>query len=158
MRAGPLELNVQNPSVKWPLTHKERIDELQAYLEDPSQFRYYRDISAAIDFRRTFNGNDLCSLDPVYFHEGRQVDANECSGLCWMEVSALLSYFISHSLANHIQQGPLSMKSSSTAGSRAQNLTQAMSSVSASGINIPTTHHAVYPQFSVESPCSGADA
>ena len=36
------------------------------------------------------------------------------------------------------------MKSSSAAGSPAQNSTQAMSPVSASGINIQTTHHAVY--------------
>lgn len=33
------------------------------------------------------------------------------------------------------------MKSSSAAGFPAQNSTQAMSPVSASGINIPTTHH-----------------
>lgn len=98
MRTGPLGLNFQSPSIKWPLTHKERIDELQGYLEDASQFRYHLDISAAIDFHRAFNGDDLCTLEPVYFHQGRQVDANERSGLCWMEVSALHSYSISHQL------------------------------------------------------------
>jgi hypothetical protein len=59
---------------KWPLTHSERIIELQELLT----FEYWRpnheNIRAAIEYHRGFPGGELCSNEEVYFCDGKRSD------------------------------------------------------------------------------------
>lgn len=72
---------------KWPISHRDRIIELRALENDPTQALFRKDISAAIAFHRGFQEDELCSPGPRYFQGGREVAANECHGLFWVEVS-----------------------------------------------------------------------
>lgn len=59
--------------LKWPLTHSERVVELQNALQDPQQFRFHENIRAAIEYHQRFNQQELCSPQLIYFQNGRQV-------------------------------------------------------------------------------------
>lgn len=72
---------------KWPLTHGERVVELQDALQDPRFFRFHENIRAAIEYHQRFNQQELCSPQLIYFQNGRIVPENERGGaVCWMEV------------------------------------------------------------------------
>lgn len=75
------------PPPKWPVTHSERIHELEDHLPDPSLYLSQENILGAIRYHQSFDPNEWCSREPVYFQNGKQNEAKEWCGLTWMEVS-----------------------------------------------------------------------
>ena len=72
---------------KWPLTHGERVVELQNALQDPRLFRFHENIRAAIEYHQRFNQQELCSPQSMYFQNGRQVPEDKRGdAICWLEV------------------------------------------------------------------------
>lgn len=76
---------------KWPLTHEERIKELEAVLLDERWERQVNDIKAAIEYHKEFDGNALCESDMINFHNGRRLEEGEYppGQPGWVEVSTL---------------------------------------------------------------------
>ncbi|KAN0067981.1 hypothetical protein V8E54_013909 [Elaphomyces granulatus] len=77
------------PESHWPLTHAERIRELESLLNDERFSSTVRNIRAAIRHHRSFDQNALCGDGPVYFQNGRVLERNEIVILpyepFWME-------------------------------------------------------------------------
>jgi len=62
---------------KWPLTHKERIEELEAILKDDRLDICFPDVKAAIRYHQEFDENTECDHTLVYFQDGRQLESRE---------------------------------------------------------------------------------
>jgi hypothetical protein len=62
---------------KWPLTHSERIMELQELLTMDYYKRNHENIQAAIEYHRGFPAGEFCSDNRVYFMDGRKLDEEE---------------------------------------------------------------------------------
>ena len=66
------------PDWKWPLTHNERIAELEEILRDDHHEPSWENIRAAIEFHRKFDGEALCDAHPqVRFQNGQQLKDGE---------------------------------------------------------------------------------
>ena len=62
---------------KWPVTHSERIVELQELLTMDYWKRNHENIRAAIEYHRGLPGGEFCSNNRVYFMDGRKLDEEE---------------------------------------------------------------------------------
>lgn len=62
---------------KWPLTHKERIEELEDILKDDRLDICYPNVKAAIRYHQGFDENAECDHTLVYFQDGRQLESHE---------------------------------------------------------------------------------
>jgi hypothetical protein len=71
-RGPPPELNW-----KWPVTHSERIVELQELLTMDYYEKNHKNIQAAIEYHRGLSGGEFCSDGRVYFMDGRKLDDEE---------------------------------------------------------------------------------
>ena len=66
------------PDWKWPLTHNERIAELEEILRDDHHEPSWENIRAAIEFHRKFDGEAICDAHPqVRFQNGQQLKDGE---------------------------------------------------------------------------------
>ncbi len=66
------------PDWKWPLTHNERVAELEEILRDDHHEPSWENIRAAIEFHRKFDGEALCDAHPqVRFQNGQQLKDGE---------------------------------------------------------------------------------
>jgi hypothetical protein len=72
---------------KWPLTHSERITELEDYIRDDTHQIHTANVHAAINYHKTFPPNDICSTAEVKFQKGLLVEKLDLSGPAWFEVS-----------------------------------------------------------------------
>ena len=84
-------MDPRNVEPKWPLTHGERVVELQNVLQDPQKAIFHENIRAAIKYHPGFGQQELCSEQLIYFQNGRQVSEDERDGICWMEVCLCMS-------------------------------------------------------------------
>jgi hypothetical protein len=76
---------------KWPLTHAERILELERFVMT-AHVDQRENIEAAIEYHRGFPASGLCSPVPVYFINGERVELNELkewNAGTWFEVKGL---------------------------------------------------------------------
>jgi hypothetical protein len=69
---------------KWPLTHSERIVELQELLTMEYWRSNHENIRAAIEYHRGFPSGELCSKEWVSFCDGEMSD--KCLPPFWAEV------------------------------------------------------------------------
>ena len=58
---------------KWPLTHEERIAELERYYHDPRLHSQQVNILAAINYHRQYPSTSLCSRKATTFSGGRVI-------------------------------------------------------------------------------------
>ena len=72
---------------KWPVTHSERIVELQELLTMDYWKKNHENIRAAIENHRGLPGGEFCSNDEVCFMGGRKLDEEEhAHPPFWVEV------------------------------------------------------------------------
>lgn len=71
---------------KWPLTHSERIIELEDLLTRDYFKKNHENIRAAIDYHREFPADQLSSDELVDFMDGKKVDFAACYPPFWSEV------------------------------------------------------------------------
>ena len=79
------------PEQKWPLTHRESIEELERLLNVEHEiFQAFNreNIVGAIEFHRSFDLDDLCEARLVTFVKGKVVEDTEDPpmGPAWTEV------------------------------------------------------------------------
>jgi len=76
------------PNWKWPLTHKERIAELEPLLSDEHWEHNWVNINAAVEWHKEFPRDTLCEYTLVNFQHGRQVEdlSRLTDGTFWTEV------------------------------------------------------------------------
>ena len=76
------------PHHKWPLTNKERIEELEAILKDENWEWSFANIKAAIEYHQEFDQNTLCNEEQVYFQDGRRLGSDQLptNNEFWVEV------------------------------------------------------------------------
>jgi hypothetical protein len=86
---------------KWPLTHAERIVELQELLTTRYWALQYPNIQGAIDYHRGFPADELCSRERTCFTDGKLVPREDIKFPFWMEVQPP-SYLKIRSYANLI--------------------------------------------------------
>jgi hypothetical protein len=71
---------------KWPVSHVERIQELELLLQEPSFEKQHANIRTAIEWHRTMPPDEHCSREYTYFCGGSKVDRKETRGLIsWCE-------------------------------------------------------------------------
>jgi hypothetical protein len=70
---------------KWPLTHPERISELEVLLNVRDFETQYENIRAAIARRCSFPVNETCSSDVTYFSARNIVAFKDLGFPCWAE-------------------------------------------------------------------------
>jgi hypothetical protein len=75
----------------WPLTHEERIKELEAILLDELWQVQLDDIKAAINYHKELDGKAICKWGSVSFYNGRRPEGGEYppGQPTWIEVSNL---------------------------------------------------------------------
>src|SRR6202000_2155729 len=66
---------------KWPVSHVERIQELEILLQEAFFEKQYANIRAAFEWHRTMPPDEQCSKESTYFRQGRKVDQKEAGGL-----------------------------------------------------------------------------
>jgi hypothetical protein len=72
---------------EWPLTHSERIAELQEALKDESFLLHKDNIQAAIAYHKELDPNALCDPKFVHFQNGQEVEEPDSGCLSyWAEV------------------------------------------------------------------------
>jgi hypothetical protein len=71
---------------KWPLTHAERIVELQELLTTRYWTLQYPNIQGAIDYHSGFPADELCSRERTHFTDGKLVPREDIKFPFWMEV------------------------------------------------------------------------
>lgn len=75
---------------KWPITHRERIQELEDYFPDPRFTYLAHNIRAAIEWHRSFDLDAYCSREKVWFVKGKLFDGeptwDDDGGDSWVEV------------------------------------------------------------------------
>ena len=69
---------------KWPLTHSERVVELEELLTMDYYKPNHENIRAAIEYHRGFPSNELCSAEFVNFCDGERSEVQ--APPCWPEV------------------------------------------------------------------------
>ena len=74
---------------KWPLSHSERISELEEQLPFYANTNQAKNIIAAIKYHSQYSGEDMVSSEIITFVDGKRIDeanldANE--GTTWFEV------------------------------------------------------------------------
>jgi len=91
----PLRANPFPNEWKWPLTHRERIEELEGVLRDESWEPNFENIKAAIEYHKGFDLDTICDRDDVFFQHGRRLESlHEMTiGACWAEVGNSETYF-----------------------------------------------------------------
>ena len=89
------------PAWKWPLTHQERICELEAYIQDnentPFKIRI-ENVKAAIEYHKTFPKDEYCSVAFTYFQSGeirQKKDLTVAEEPHWREVSNIFNHDLS---------------------------------------------------------------
>jgi len=65
------------PECHWPITHAERIQDLESMLNDKRYSSTADSIRAALEYNKLFNQNALCEDEPVYFQNGRRLEKDE---------------------------------------------------------------------------------